>query len=176
MQGGITPSNIVGAALLMQLSIFIIVSVALAILPEIVRSYSVLRGDEYTRVRTQKIYWIVLALFLITLVLLLFSDAFAAIWGPMYRIDGKALLTWSTSLMFVFLVDYLLLGALCYFTGLSGSPFITIIIALPALAIFLRESIGRVCWYAVISASICMVFTYLNDKPSGREMNIRWKT
>jgi hypothetical protein len=176
MLGGITPGNIVGAALLMQLSIFIIVSAALAILPESVKSHSVLRGDEYTGVRTQKTFWIVLSLFLITLVLLLFSDAFTAIWGPMYHIGGKALLTWSTSLLFVFLVDYVLLGALCYFTGLSGSPFIAIIMALPALAIFLREPAGRVFWYLAISVAICVAFSYINDRPSGCEVNVRWKT
>jgi len=160
----------------MQFSIYLVIAVTLAILPNVVKSHTVLRGDEYTAVRTSTTYWIVFALFLITLALLLFSDAFSSIWGPMYRLHGKAVITWSTSLLLVFLSDYALIGALCYFTGLSKSPFLAIIMALPALAVFLEEPAIRVIWYVVISVALVTAFTYIGYKTSGRDANMRWRT
>lgn len=171
-----TPSNIVGAALLMQFSIYLVIAITLAILPNVVKNHTVLRGDEYTAVRTSKTYWIVFALFLITFALLFFSDAFTSIWGPMYKVRGLVLITWSSSLLFVFLSNYGLIGALCYFTGLSKSPFLTIILALPALAVFLSESTVRVVWYVALSTGLVTTFTYLGSKSSGRDLSVRWRT
>lgn len=171
----VMPGNIVAAAFVMQFSMFAMIALTMAILPSRTRGASVLRDDEFTGVGSPRVFWIVLVLFLSTFFFLLASDAFTLIWGPMYGIAKSTMMTWSTSLMLVFALDYLLIGALCWQTGSSRSPFVSLIVSLPALSIFLRESTHRVIAYTVISCVLMAIFVLLLSKPSGRDADARWR-
>jgi hypothetical protein len=171
----VTPGNIVAAAFVMQFSIFLMITVTMAILPSRTRGASILRDDELTGVGSPRVFWIVLALFLSTLFFLLVSDAFTLIWGPMYGVIGSSVMTWSTSLFLVFGLDYALIGALCWQTGSARSPFVSLIVSLPALSIFLHESISRVMAYTIISCALMAIFTILLSKASGRDADMRWR-
>lgn len=171
----VTPGNIVAAAFVMQFSIFVMIALTMAILPSRTRGASILRDDEYTGVGSPRVFWIVFALFLSTLFFLLASDAFTSIWGPMYGVAHGSIMTWSTSLFLVFVLDYGLIGALCWQTGSSRSPFVSLIVSLPALSIFLRESNTRVLTYTVASCVLMGVFVMLLSKASGRDADVRWR-
>jgi hypothetical protein len=84
-------------------------------------------------------------------------------------------MTWSTSLLLVFVLDYGLIGALCWQTGSSRSPFVSLIVSLPALSIFLREPNARVLTYTVASCVLMGVFVMLLSKASGRDADARWR-
>ncbi|WP_426701009.1 hypothetical protein ACPPVV_16780 [Rhodanobacter sp. Col0626] len=171
----VTPGNIVAAAFFMQFSIFAMIAITMAILPSRTRGASVLRDDEFTGVGSPRVFWIVFALFLSTFFFLLVSDAFTLIWGPMYGMMKSSMMTWSTSLLIVFILDYVLIGALCWQTGSSRSPFVSLIVSLPALSIFLREPAPRVIAYTIISCTLIALFVMFLSKASGRDADARWR-
>lgn len=137
--------SLAGAALVMQISLIGIMAVGAASLS--VLSYFKLSGFAP----------VILGLTLLSVIALLFSNAFAATWTPTFELDASrvVVLAWPTSLLMIFSLD---LVALVILVGISGgsreSPFTPMYFIIPPLAIFLRDSMGHVLFYLVSSLAL----------------------
>jgi len=120
--------------------------------------------------------WLFAFFCLFTVCLLVFSDQFANFWSPLFGDTHFYVVRWSHALLLVVLLDILFVCGLVQRTGGSpGSPFTPLYFILPPLAIFLRESGGRVLLYTCLSASL---FTFnmfaQNDEDTPRGAFAYW--
>ena len=149
----IAAPNIVGAALLTQLMLVIVLAIALAMLARPFASRGRFREGE--SFQTSFGAWVLIFLLLVTFAPLLFSDAFAQLWGPVFGSKAPGGLAWTSALTLVFLCDLGVSGVLIFLTGGSAvSPFQSMLFLFPPLAIFLRQPISQIILYGVAAASI----------------------
>lgn len=146
---GVGPVNVVGGAMIAQVSMLAIMFVGGLI---------VRRSDMDTHLtrRPSLSYhaWLILALALISVGILGTSDVFSAVWAPLLQRPVGWFTSASTALLWVFLLDIIVLTVLVFATGGGqDSPFQPIYFLLPTLAIFLREPSGRVVTYLVLVAA-----------------------
>ncbi len=159
----ITPVNITGAAFITQLSLVVIMFICAGALAW---------GNVYTsgeHFNATLIMIIIITLTLITFGCLAFSDEFSRIWQPLFGGTTMPLLRWSAALFIMFTLD--IIGVTLMVAGSGGSQisgFSPIYFILPALAIFLREPLGRIIFYLIL---ISIVFS-INLSKSLRAENI----
>lgn len=140
-----SPVSITAAALIMQFSIILIMAFGAAVLA--FRSAFTSPGMAP----------LILLLAIITLGVLMFSDALSTTWAPLFGSSSFNGLKWSTSLYIVFLIDVIAVAILVMLTGGSmASAFTPIYFIIPPLAIFLRESDSRIVGYLVL---VILLFT-----------------
>lgn len=145
--------NIVGAALLTQLMLVVVYAIALAMLARPFASRGRFREGE--SFQTSFGAWVLIFLLLATFAPLLFSDAFAQLWGPVFGSKTPGGLAWTSALTLVFLCNLGVSGVLIYLTGGSAaSPFQSMLFLFPPLAIFLRQPVRQVIIYGVIAGFI----------------------
>jgi hypothetical protein len=149
----IAAPNIVGAALLTQLMLVVVYAIALAMLARPFASRGRFREGE--SFQTSFGAWVLIFLLLATFAPLLFSDAFAQLWGPVFGSKTPGGLAWTSALTLVFLCNLGVSGVLIYLTGGSAaSPFQSMLFLFPPLAIFLRQPVRQVIIYGVIAGFI----------------------
>ena len=153
MNTQITPVNITAAALITQFSIIIILYIGLIILR---------KDDEPKSIFLKKpdsiFFLLLLGFALITIGCLVFSDEFSNVWKPLFREITFGGINWSTSLIIVFYLDIILITIFVAMTGGSAlSAFSPIYFIIPALALFLRESLGRIISYLIF---ITVLFSF----------------
>ncbi|MFH1080481.1 MAG: hypothetical protein V1766_09520 [Pseudomonadota bacterium] len=166
MDTALTPTNITGAALIAQFSILLILAAGSAIL-------------SFDNANTTRITPFILVLALISFGVLFFSDEFSKLWSPLFRGTSFSGIKWSLSILLVFIANILVVSILVRFTwGSIVSPFTPVYFMLPALAIFLRESGGRIIIYLTL---VILLFTlnfqniYLNENGrSSRHIQAYW--
>ncbi|GMV05859.1 MAG: hypothetical protein AMXMBFR53_21360 [Gemmatimonadota bacterium] len=146
------PVNLIAAALITQVSLILIVAVG---------SYSLHLYDLNQTVspayRWSGLSWRIFAMAFLTLALLMTSDEFGGLWGPIFNVAPERLIPWSTAILLAFLLDILLVSYLVWISGgAKGSPFSPLFFILPALALFLREPAGHVIGYFSL---ICVGFS-----------------
>ena len=148
MNQTINPVNITGAALITQISLITIMFLGALILK--LKSTASYIPHQFA--------WIILSFMLIGTGCLLFSDEFSTIWKPLFGDADLPVIKWSTALLIMFLTNIICVSILVSNTGGSrDSAFSPIYFILPALAIFLRESMGRIILYSVL---VSIVFTW----------------
>jgi len=150
----VSPVNITAAALITQFSIIIIMFIGTTILRE---------GDKsvpfYRSIPVSSFFsWLILSFALVTIGCLIFSDEFSNIWKPLFGTTALPTIRWSYSLLIMFTLNIICVSLLIKDTGGSIiSPFSPIYFILPALAIFLREGLGRIVFYLVL---VSIMFTF----------------
>jgi hypothetical protein len=162
----ISTVNIAGAALITQISLLTIMASG-AIIFHFVEITSNFNPRYYV------LGFILLIFSLASTFCLVYSDEFATLWKPVFRSTEPTLLSWKTSITIMFHMDIILVTILVAMTGGSAnSPFTPVYFILPALSIFLSESLARIVLYLVF---VCIVFTinlfvfnYNDDKRGGR--------
>lgn len=118
---------------------------------------------------------LILTLALISLGLLGASDAFSSLWAPLLQQPVGWLTSWSTALLWVFLLDIAVLTILVFSSGGGqDSPFQPIYFLLPTLAIFLHEPAGRVITYLALVA-LSFSISMLKTLEVGRDEEVRWR-
>jgi hypothetical protein len=148
MSESISQVNITAAALLAQVSLIAIMFIGAVVLS--IRAYE----PAYPgRGSTSGLAWIILPCTLTTVGPLVFSSAFSEHWRPLFGGAQLPVLASSSAMLWMFIGDILWVTLLTRATGgTRHSPFAPIYFALPALAIFLRESFLRVSTYTVVVA------------------------
>lgn len=153
MKEAVSPINITAAALITQFSIIIIMFVGATIL----------RGGEkylpfYRDVPRSSFFgWLILTFALVTIGGLIFSDEFSSFWKPLFGTIAFPTIQWSVALLIMFTLNIICVSILVRGTGGSFvSPFSPIYFILPALAIFLREGMGRIIIYLML---VSIMFT-----------------
>jgi hypothetical protein len=145
----VNPVNVVGGAMLAQVSLLAIMLVAGLI---------VRRSDRYARLYDKPTLagfaWLTLTLALISLGSLGTTDAFSEIWLPLFnQEEWRSPITWSHALLITFVLDILVVTYFVFGTGGSReSPFQALYFLIPTLAVFLREPVSRVVFYVTLVA------------------------
>ena|SRR5690348_2717734 len=153
----IAAPNIVGAALLTQLMLVLVLAIALGMLARPFASRGRFREGE--SFQTSFGAWVLIFLLIATFAPLLLSDAFAQFWGPLFGTKTPGGLAWTSALTIVFLCNLMVSGILIYLTGGSAvSPFQAMLFLFPPLAIFLRQPVSRIVIYGVLA---CIIYGWL---------------
>ena len=164
----IGPTNITAAAAVMQFSIVAIVVGGTFVLK---KGEIELPFYERTESSTITFLWLIIAFALLTLGLLFFSDEFSSIWRPLFRRSEFVGISWSLALLWIFLLDIAWVGGMVLLTGGSyRSPFTPLYFMLPPLAIFLRESAGRIFIYTAVASVLFLMLLAVdrNGQPGER--------
>lgn len=141
MTQAVSPVNITAAALITQFALVIIVFVTTVIMRWGEPRESVFRDSP----NSTRLHVVTLGFGVLTIGCLLFSDEFANIWKPLFTEMPFGGLGWSFALQTTFLLNIVWVTVLAAMTGGgTTSPFSPIYFIVPALAIFLRESPGRI--------------------------------
>jgi len=150
----VSPASIAAGALTAQVSIILIMFLGSLIMRRDVR-------DErlYSGVRSYStLAWWILGHALLSMLILISSDAFASLWAPVYR-ARPSLLSRATAMLLVFLANSLFVSYLVAKTGgVRGSPFLSLLFLQPTLAVLLREPRNHIILYFV---SALLLFTIL---------------
>lgn len=147
MLATISDTSIIAAALVAQVSIILIMVVTSALI-----AWGNRGGGGLS--------YIVLILALFTLIALMFTRGYSAMWGPLLGTGGSVGLTRSASMLFVFLANIVAIHVLVVQTGGSReSPFSSIYFLMPTLALFLREPLIHVL---LILALVIVSYSYLS--------------
>lgn len=89
---------------------------------------------------------------------LLISDEFYSIWSPIFQGVGINTISAATAIGTVFILNLFLVAYLMFATGGSrGSPFLSALFTIPALAIFLRLPPSMFITYAVLACVLYLV-------------------
>jgi hypothetical protein len=158
IEQSIQPINVAGATLLVQVLFLAILGISSGLyrarrwaMPEVRSSHL---GDlPPGMLRTTPITFLALASF----TLLLLSDDLYGIWSPLFQGLGISTIKSATAIFFVYLMNLAAVAFLMAETGgSSSSPFVSALLTLPALAIFLRMP----PWAFITIAAITAI-TYL---------------
>jgi magnesium-transporting ATPase (P-type) len=165
----ISPVNIIGAALIAQFFLSIILGIGAFILylrESAAPSYRKLSSGKFINV--SRFAWVVLIFFLLTVGCLVLSDEFAKLYRPLLEELRVPMLPWSIAIPIVFFLNMICVTFLVWLTdGSRESPFGPLYFIFPPLAIFLREPFDRVIDYFVFVAfmfSLTMRYSY-NMRP-----------
>lgn len=153
MNGTVSPTNITAAAIMTQVLIIAI----------IFGGTMMIRANEPTtwsypdRQRVGRHLWLLSGFFLLTVLVLVFSDQFATTWKPLFGDAPFFLIGWSKALLLVIVLDILYTYWIVARTGGAlASPFVPLYFVLPPLAIFLREAPHRIFGYTLL---VALLFT-----------------
>lgn len=160
--------NVAAATLLIQLVLVLLLSITSWLYSTTIR----LPGGRYLTREDQKAESIrrspLIFVFIISFAVLLVSDEFYGIWGPLFKGVGINTLPTISAIGFVFVIDLLLVGYLIAITGGSRhSPFTSTLFTIPSLAIFLRLPPDMFFTYAVIASIVYLVLMFIESKPYG---------
>ncbi len=146
----VNPINITSAAIITQFSVGTIMFIGALILyggRGVVPSYRD-TGPDFS-----KLAWVIIAFILLTLGCLVFSDEFSKLYQPLFRSASFPLLRWSVALLVVYTLNVVCVAILVVSTGGSRtSPFSPLYTTFLALAIFLREPLGHVLYYLILTS------------------------
>jgi hypothetical protein len=143
----ISPGNIVSAALLTQLSVIVIVFVG-----------TLFRGDYesadyliFERSQTKVIFGYTLLMAILTISIIVFTDASSATWRVMMRDVQFNGIAWQSAILGVWILDIVTLAILVGYTGgAASSPFTSLYFVFPTIALFLHEPRGHVIAYTFL--------------------------
>lgn len=100
-----------------------------------------------------KLAWVIIAFILLTLGCLVFSDEFSKLYQPLFGTASFPLLPWSVALLIVYTLNVVCVAVLVASTGGSRtSPFSPLYTTFLTLAIFLREPLGRILYYLILTS------------------------
>ena len=154
MENPISPINITSAALITQFCIVIVIFLAI---------WTLRWGEAYLfsfikRYDPLELFFYLLFFTLITMGVINFSDGYSDTWKPFFTGVRFTGIPWSLAFSIVFILDALLISILVAKTGGSiSSCFVPLYFVIPALAIFLREPLGRIFLYG---AFVTVGFSY----------------
>jgi hypothetical protein len=136
----ITPANIMAAAFIAQIAIWVIMFVGASML--VFDDHGT--GSSFAP-------WAILTCFLLTTMFLVFTNELSNLWRPLFPGTTFTGIPLGTALALMFVTDAILVMFLVAITGGSHpSPFTPIYFLLPVLAIFLRESPSKVLFYTAL--------------------------
>ena len=169
----ITPITIASGTLIAQVCLLVIMAIGTLLLD---RPYSGLHYRSPLSLPPHSAT--ILTMALSTLGALVFSTAFTGAWSPLVGAMAPGGLSDSWALLAVVVIDVAGLSFLVSATGGSQqSPFQAIYFVLPTLAIFLRQSPGRVLGTSALVAlsfSLCMrSIPHLDERRYGGERTNR---
>ncbi len=148
----IEPTTLAGAAIVIQVCLLFISFVTLLLLAN-----SSKRGAAALHSQKTLVLWL-----LCTLVVILMGEDLYATWGPMLGSLTLPSVRRDLAFLAVFVLDILFVTFLILNTGGSKrSPFTSVLLLLPTLAIFLREPVGR---FLVYSAAVGLLYVLLLKK------------
>lgn len=134
------PVNLAAASLVIQICLLLIAYVTLGLLS---RGYALRQAAKDSH--STLVAWLLVAFITLSL-----GEDFYRIWGGLL---GKLVLPAiprDYSFTAVFVLDIIFTGLLIMRTGgAKKSPFTSILLLLPSLAIFLREPVGRFLFYSI---------------------------
>lgn len=164
----VSPANIAAGALIAQISIILIMFVGSLIMRRDERDEHLFSG-----VRSYStLAWWILGHALLSLLILVSSDAFASLWAPIYRATPR-LLSRATAMLLVLLANSLFVSYLVTKTGgVRSSPFLSMLFLQPTLAVLLREPRGRIILYF---ASVLVLFTVLMVRAEDEDDMSEWR-
>lgn len=164
MQEAISPLNVTVATLVMQLGLMGLLSIA-AFLLSLGEKYLLHAREDDKSARAGSLYFLILGFLLISLAVLLASEDMYSLSRSLFGGLGIGTIEARTALSLVLGLDLLLVAILVYRTGGSReSPFTPVLLALPALAIFLRESPSRFAGYACVAGIAFSVLFILRGR------------
>lgn len=146
--------SITAAAMIMQFSVILIMSVATFILWSGEPPVPIYPGESESRGAAPAI----VISSLCTIGALLFSNEFANVWKPVIGASNFQGISWSWAIAIVFATDILWVAFMVVRTsGSISSPYTPVFFTLPPLAIFLREPLARVTLYLILIAAFFSV-------------------
>jgi len=156
----VNPINITSAAIITQFSVGAIMFIGALI------QYK----DRDVWNTTLSLAWIIVAFILLTLGCLVFSDEFSKLYQPLFGSASFPLLRWSVALVIVYTLNIVCVAILVAFTGGScTSPFTPLYTTFLALAIFLREPLGHILYYLILtSISFSITFAEFVEAKSSK--------
>ena len=159
MEVQVTLTNITAAAILTQFLLMMIMFAGTEILRRGAGAPVQIKHNSL-RFNIVRLPYIILISALVTLGFLVFSDEFASIWKPLFHsFSSFPTLRAPSAMLIMFTIDIITVAYLVKLTGGSRiSPFSPIFFILPALAIFLRESFGRLTFYVLFVSFIYTIF------------------
>ncbi|MGH9864570.1 MAG: hypothetical protein ACRD4H_04075 [Candidatus Acidiferrales bacterium] len=170
MTSGVNPASITAAAMATQFFILVIVFVGTILVRSTEPRVSVYVGTK----GMQDHLWFQFIFALITMGTLVFSDQFSSFWKPVFGSSTFHIMGWSTALLVVLSFDIIYA---CVIVGQTGgstiSPFTPLYFILPPLAIFLRESPGRILFYTLLVAilfSLNLIVTFKEQQSEGERV------
>jgi len=124
-------------------------------------------------------FQLVLCFSFITIAPIYFSEPYSGLWKHLFGDFGVQVMQSSEALRFAFAADIFAVFVLSWWTGGAASPFVPVFFVLPALAIFLRESFGRVIFYVILIAVLFTAGTFRESSleqrgASGRLLFAYW--
>ena len=142
------PITLSGASIVIQVFLLLISYIALWLLS---RSYP-------SRETAKDSYSILIVWFLVALVLILFAEDLYATWGGILGELTLPTIPRASSFLAVFFLDIIFVTILILRTGgTKQSPFTSVLLLLPSLAIFLREPRERFLMYSIACGIIYAV-------------------
>lgn len=164
----VNPINITSAAIITQFSIGAIMVIGVLILSwgniQFLSwgGFSISSRDDGTDF--SKLAWVIVAFILLTLGCLAFSDEFSKLWRPLFGSVYFPLLRWSAALAIVYTLNVVCVAILVLLTGGNrASPFSPLYTTILTLAIFLREPLGRILYYLILT-TVFFTFTFGSKK------------
>lgn len=134
------PVNVAAASLVIQICLLFIAYVTLWLLS---RGWSLRQAAKDSH--STLVAWLLIALVMISL-----GEDIYRIWGPLLGKLTLPSVPRDYSFTAVFALDIIFAGLLIVRTGgAKKSPFTSILLLLPSLAIFLREPVGRFLFYSI---------------------------
>ena len=163
MEGGSTASlSLAAAAVVMQFSLIVILSLGVLIL----------RAQRETGHEERELA-AVLFLAIPALGSVLFADRFAGAWIAQFSVDAWPTFSWQAAMLAAFSTDILLVSLLVAWTGgAQHSAFSPALLLLPSLALFLREPLDHLLWY-LAAISIAFTISALRRPSDNRSLYIR---
>jgi hypothetical protein len=148
MDKSVQPATLAAASIVIQLCLLFIAFVTLWLLS---RGYTLREAarDSYSSL----VAWLLLALVMISLG----EDQYAT-WGPLLGKLQVPSVPRDYSFLAVFVLDIIFTAVLILRTGgAKRSPFTSVLLLLPSLAIFLREPVGRFLFYSAVVGVLYVV-------------------
>lgn len=152
-----SPTTLTTALLITQFFLLLIVYFGILALRAGENSFSPFSDNP--RLATRNLPSLAFGFLLITLAVLAFSQDFVLLSRPAFGNIAFPAFPRDDAFMFVFLLDIVGAGLLMGLTGGSkDSPFSAVLFALPALAIFLRETPARFFIYTALAVTLFLLF------------------
>lgn len=160
--------NVVAAAAMAQILLIVVLVIGAATLS---------RGERTSLGgHSVRFSWFILLLFLVTMGALVFSRELTPMWQPLFSGVAFPSLPSAAALFLMFTLDILCVAGLVWMTGGSQhSAFSAIFFILPALAIFLRQSLWLLVVYVTLIGGLFSVTlrtsAYAREYPRRNEMH-----
>jgi hypothetical protein len=156
--GIVNSDNVVVTTLLMQVVLLGIIAAASAACGRLYDEWQ----PFYRKVDRSVYSALILVFALVTVAILIFSDAFTKNWGPLFGTPPFGFAA-GTAVTSVFIIDTLVVAFLVFKTGGADvSPFTPLFFLLPTIALLLRESRFHVIMYTLL-ASACFTVCLLRN-------------